>query len=403
VLFRDPSARLLQRRRPTMAGNGAAGGDGVAGAAAAPRRVRVQHLTTVAGWAAGLFLFFYLFPAFEIVFLSLLASGILASALLPLAQRFPARRWPSAVVVGLLLILLVAGIFTGFGWFVWDVAQEQTRRLPELERTIDELLARWSTGLGLAEPLRLAALRERFLGALTRGGGGGGGGQVLKAAGAIASGLVSVILVLFGTMFLLGERERFLVGPVLRLLPERRCRQVTAALQDLPKKLRWWLIGTLVSMAVTGLASGIGFAIIGLPFAVPLGILAGVSELAPTFGPTFAFFIATLTAAASGGGMVVKVLLVWAVVQTLESYVIMPLVMKRAVSMPPLVTLFSVVFWGKVFGVAGLLLAIPLDLVLWTFAVHLLGDETRAAPAVAAGGPPADAPAAATESPAAQR
>ena len=358
--------------------------DGSNGAAARPRRVRVRHLTTIAGWAVALFLFFYFFPAFELVFLCLLASGILASALQPLARWFPARRWPSAVAVGVLLILVVAALFAGVGWMVVDVVKDQAKNVPEMQRTIDQLLARWSETLGLGEPLRIYDLRQRLTATLT--GGNGGTEAVAAAAGGVATTLVSVILVLFGTMFLLGERERLLVGPVLAMLPERRRKQVRAALDELPEKLRWWLLGSLVSMTVTGLASGIGFALVGLPFAFPLAVLAGISELAPTFGPTFSFLVATLMAASEGRALVVKVLLVWVVVQTLESYVIMPYVMKRAVKMPPLVTLFSVVFWGKVFGVSGLLLAIPLDLVLWTFAKNLLGEEP--APAAETAAPP---------------
>jgi predicted PurR-regulated permease PerM len=345
------------------------------GRAGPPRRVRVHYLTAVAGWAVALFLFFYFFPAFKLLFLTLLGSAILASALQPLARWFPATRWPSAMVVGVLLILLVAAIIGGTGWIVWDVAHDQARRLPEIERTIDGLLARWSEGFGLAEPLSMAALRQRLVATLT--GGGGGGDVVSAAAGAVATTLVSVILVLFGTMFLLGERERLLVGPLLQLLPARRRAQIRAALDELPEKLRWWLIGALVSITVTGVAAAIGFAIIGLPFALPLAVLAGLSELAPTFGPTFAFLVAALLGATEGSTMVVKVIVVWVIVQTLESYVVLPLVMKRAVSMPPLVTLFSVVFWGKVFGVAGLLLAIPINLVLWSFARHLLGDDPK--------------------------
>jgi predicted PurR-regulated permease PerM len=126
-------------------------------------------------------------------------------------------------------------------------------------------------------------------------------------------------------------------------------------------------------MVVTGLASGIGFGLAGLSFAVALGVLAGLSELIPTFGPTLAFGVALLVAATEGRSTVIKVLIVWLVVQILESYIVLPMVMKRAVSLPPLVTLFSIVFWGKVFGIPGLLLAIPLDLVVWAFARHLLG------------------------------
>jgi predicted PurR-regulated permease PerM len=251
---------------------------------------------------------------------------------------------------------------------------EQAGQWPAVQESVDAMLARWSDALGLAEPLHVQALRERLAAVLT-GGGRGGGGNVAAAAGAVATGLVALTLVLFGTMFLLGERERTLLVPLLRLLPPRRRRQVETAVSSLVPKLRWWLAGTLVSMSVTGLASTLGFQIAGLRFAIPLGALAGLAELVPTFGPTFVFLIALLVAATQGGSAVIGVLIVWGLVQTLESYILQPTVMKRAVAVPPIVTLFSVVFWGKVFGLAGLLLAVPLDLVVWSFATHLLEPE----------------------------
>jgi predicted PurR-regulated permease PerM len=361
-----------------VVGAEASGGTAAATSTVRPRRTRrvaLRHLPTIAGWAVAIFLVFHFFPAFELVLLCLLGSAILAAALRPLAQRVPAKRWPSAVMVGLLMMISVVGIFWLLGFLVWDVVHEQAGQWPRIEAQIDEMLAGWSESLGLGKALSLGALRDRMADALTgSGGGGGAGGEgMVAAAAAIANGVVALVLVLFGAMFLLGERERQLLGPLVAFLPARRRSQVVGALSDLEPKLRWWLLGTLFSMVVTGLASGIGFGLAGLGFAVVLGVLAGISEMVPTFGPTLAFGVALLVAATEGRGTVAKVLIVWLVVQILESYVVLPMVMKRAVSLPPLVTLFSVVFWGKVFGVAGLLLAIPLDLVIWAFARHLLG------------------------------
>jgi predicted PurR-regulated permease PerM len=345
---------------------------------APPMRVDIHHLRAAAGWAVALFLFFHLLPAFRLGFLCLLGSAILAAGLQPLAHRIPAKRWPSAVIAGLVPIVGVALLATLLGWLLWQVLHEQAGQWPATRAEIDQLLARWSRSLGLPAPLDVGTLQQRLLATLT-GGGAGGGGKVAAAAGAVANGIVALILVLFGAVFLLGERERTLLLPLLRLLPERRRAQVEEAVLWLGPKLRWWLLGMLASMTVTGLASGLGFRLAGLPMALPLGVVAGLSEMVPTFGPTFAFLIALLVAATQGGPAVVGVLVVWAVVQTLESYVLQPTIMKRAVKVPPLVTLFSVVFWGKVFGLAGLLLAIPIDLVLWSFAIHLLARDEPAA------------------------
>ena len=345
-------------------------------AATNPVRVELRHLHALAGWAVAIFLFFYFFPAFELLALCLLGSAILAAALQPLAHRIPAKRWPSAVLAGLLPILGAVALFWLVGWLLWRVVHEQAGQWPALQASIDEMLAGWSRTIGLPEPLTVDSLQRRLAGVLT-GGRGAGGEKMMAAAGAVAHALVALVLVLFGAMFLLGERERTLLRPVLRLLPPRRRPQVEAAIDSLGPKMRWWLLGSLLSMAVTGAASAVGFKLAGLQFALPLGVLAGFSELVPTFGPTFVFLVALLVAATQGSATVVKVLVVWAVVQTLESYILQPTVMKRAVEVPPLVTLFSVVFWGMVFGLAGLLLAVPLDLVIWAFATHLLGDRAE--------------------------
>ena len=60
------------------------------------------------------------------------------------------------------------------------------------------------------------------------------------------------------------------------------------------------------------------------------------------------------------------------VVQGLESNVLIPIVMKRAVDIPPAVSLFTLILWGKILGVSGLLLAIPIDLVIWNLLKHFV-------------------------------
>ena len=130
--------------------------------------------------------------------------------------------------------------------------------------------------------------------------------------------------------------------------------------------LRWWLLGTMISGVVVGTLNVIGYTIIGLEFAVPLAILAGLAEFIPYFGPVAAGVLALMIAATQDTTQVIGVVVIYAIVQTLEANLLVPLVMRQALHMPPLVTLFSVVLWGRVFGPAGLLLAIPINLTIWT-------------------------------------
>src|SRR5690606_18560946 len=96
-------------------------------------------------------------------------------------------------------------------------------------------------------------------------------------------------------------------------------------------------------------------------------------------------FVATMFALTQGTSTAIGVAVVYLVIQGIESYALVPIVMKRAVMIPPVVTLFTVVLWGKVFGAAGLFLAIPLDLLVWSFADRFLRQRpsTTDAPAAA--------------------
>ena len=117
-------------------------------------------------------------------------------------------------------------------------------------------------------------------------------------------------------------------------------------------------------MCVVFTASSIGFSIAGLKFALPLALLAGIAELVPTIGPTVAAVIATLFAASQSSSAVVGVVITFTIIQSFEAYVILPLIMRGAVKMHPAVTLFSVVLWAKIFGLPGLILAIPINLTI---------------------------------------
>src|SRR5690606_39857887 len=92
--------------------------------------------------------------------------------------------------------------------------------------------------------------------------------------------------------------------------------------------------------------------------------LAGLCEIVPTVGPACAMVVAVLFAATQSAGTVLGVLCVYAAIQAIEAYVILPMIMRGAVKVHPAVTLFSVVLWGKIFGVPGLMLAIPINLTI---------------------------------------
>lgn len=329
----------------------------------------LADLAALAGWAIAIWLFLRFFNAAKIVLLGILAAGCFAAALYPLRRHVPGSKWVRAFVVGILPLVTAIALVALVSWLLAEPIRQQIQNWPEIRKSLNDTLASWGQTLGFPEDLTVSSVLERAGNILT----GGGTAEVFsKTANIVAGTLIALAFIFFGTIYLLGEREDRFLSPVLGMLPRDRRPQVEKAFHDLIPKLRWWLIGTLISMVVVGVLSGIGYWIVGVQFALPLAVLAGISEIIPTLGPAATFLIAILFAATQGTSVVIGVVIVYAIVQMVESYLLLPFIMKEAVRMPPVVTLFTIVLWGQIFGFPGLLLAIPLNLVVWTFANHLL-------------------------------
>jgi predicted PurR-regulated permease PerM len=143
----------------------------------------------------------------------------------------------------------------------------------------------------------------------------------------------------------------------------RWCRHITRSAQ--------WLRGQLVAMLAVGALTGLGAALIGLPSALALGLLAGLLEFVPIVGPIFAAIPALLLAATLGWSEVLWTLALFIVIQQIEGNMLMPAIMQKAVELPPAVTLFAVLAFGLLFGPLGVLLATPLAVVLMVLVQHL--------------------------------
>jgi predicted PurR-regulated permease PerM len=339
--------------------------------------VRVHSLVTVAVAIVALWLFLHFFSAGKILLLGLLAAGTVAATLRPVAERIPGARWVGALVAGIGFTLLAAAVLVLLSWFLADAIRGQLADWPHLRDQLNGVLARWSERFGLGEPVTVRGLGAdtmRFLA-------GGNIEQAVSQATTVATSVgIALAFAFIGSIYLLTERSDRLLRPVERLFPPARRPALARAVEALEPRLRWWFLGTIASMVLVGLASWAGYAVIGLRFALPLALVAGALEIVPTIGPLLTFAVALLVAATQGTTQLLGVVVVYSVVQVVESYLILPLVMERAVRIPPIVTLATVILWGNVFGPAGLLLALPLDLLVWTvletFVAHR--DDERA-------------------------
>jgi predicted PurR-regulated permease PerM len=147
---------------------------------------------------------------------------------------------------------------------------------------------------------------------------------------------------------------------ILRLIPPDRRRGTSRVFRDVASTMGWWMIGQLVPMTVLGIVSIVGLLIIGVPLAFTLGLFTGIMIFIPFVGAMIAFVVTTLVAISSDPSKVPLIAVVFIIIHILEGYILTPLVQKRAVHLPPALTILSQVLMTTLFGFLGLVLATPI-------------------------------------------
>lgn len=185
---------------------------------------------------------------------------------------------------------------------------------------------------------------------------------VRRAATVVSSGiglLGTGLVVLLVGLFIAIEPSPYKRG-ILRLVPVAGRKKADELLDDVWRVLRAWLLGKLVAMAAIFVVTWGGLIALGVPIALTLALLAAALTFIPNFGPVLAAIPAILLGLQQGTGTALAVAGLYAGAQALESYVLTPLIQRKAVSLPPAITLLAQVAMGLVAGGMGLLLATPL-------------------------------------------
>lgn len=179
-------------------------------------------------------------------------------------------------------------------------------------------------------------------------------GAIGATLGALGNAVVLLFVGIYGALDPDPYRRGFLAlfAPALR--------PGTAALIDASAdQLRGWLVARLFSMAVVGMLTTLGLWAAGVPLAVVLGLIAGLSGFIPNLGPVLSA-VPALALAMAGDAPVWVVAGLYLAVQTVESYLLTPLVEAREVSLPPALILAMQLLMGTLFGILGVALASPL-------------------------------------------
>jgi predicted PurR-regulated permease PerM len=297
------------------------------------------------------------------VLLLIFAAIVLATALNRLARYFQ-----SLGIRRGLSVLLAVGIFlAGIVCFFWLIVPPFIQQFHELTYRVPQGFERFNSWIdeqrtyiapqllpyipdinsliGQAQPLFNRLLGNSF---------------------AFVSGSLEVVLKILLVLVLTGM---FLAGPddyrkvFIRLFPSFYRRRVNGILDQCELSLEGWITGAIIAVGVVGLMSLLGLSILGVKAALALAVLAGFMNLIPNLGPTISVVPAMAIALLDSPWKSIAVLILYFIIQQIESNFITPVVMAHQVSLLPAVTLISQLFFVTFFGFLGLFLALPLTVV----------------------------------------
>lgn len=326
-----------------------------------------------------LFLIWQMASSLLIVF-----AGVLFAALLDAAARALAPIVPLGRPWRLTLVLLLLGALLGFG-LAWGAGKlpEQTRLLLNVMDTQLDILREHllSYGVDLLGPewgrdfaQWLLSNQGRFLSHAH---------FLLGGASSLLTG--ALVIVFLGILFAFdpsGNRESL----VMLVKPSYRAR-TRAVMDEMGSVLRLWFVGQLIRIILMTMFVWLALYWIGLPGPFVLGLQAGLSNFIPYLGPIVAAIPVALVAMPHGVSLLIWAVVVYTIIQSIEGYVIGPLIQRHAVETPPAFTLVAIVLLGGLFGVIGIALAMPLVAVgrvaiIRFYVEDYLGDDTRLSTAV---------------------
>jgi predicted PurR-regulated permease PerM len=293
------------------------------------------------------------------VLLLVFVALLLGSALRPLVDRVRARLPVSRGPAILLVYATFFSVVIVVGLLVVPLVINQVNDLAAQLPGADQRLHAWAAAL---QPPALASavtsLVDAARSALNKGP-APGPGQVINVGLSVASAVVSVVTILALVFFWMTERQR-LQRFVLSFLPLERRGSTREAWNIVELRLGAWVRGQLALMTALGLMTGIAYTALGLPSGPLLGLIAGLAEAIPLIGPALGVIPALLIAAAFRPDLIWVVLVVYVVIQLVESNVLAPLVMRNAVGVSPFLLTVSLLVGGALGGLLGAVIAVPI-------------------------------------------
>lgn len=334
-----------------------------------PQKITISTGSWVRAAAVAAFAYAF-FQVYQFV-LGIILSIVIASAIEPVAMWARNRRLPRlpTVISVYLLTALCLSIF--FYFLLLPLIAEVTGFVKTLtvysnsvvnDSILSGMFETQNVFSGIDTPAIIGDLSNylnSFSSYLSKG--------VFTSLAAVSGGVMSFILIIVLSFYLAVQEDG--VGKFLKIItPVKHESYVTNLWKRSQAKIGRWMQGQILLGVLVMVLVYIGLTIIGVPHALLLAVLAGVMELIPIFGPIIAAIPAIFVGYASEGTTTALIVGgLYLVIQQLENHVIYPMVVKKVVGVPPMISIIALVIGGHLGGFLGLLISVPIAAVIMEF------------------------------------
>jgi len=319
------------------------------------------------------------------IFFAYLVAPLVDLVERPVRIRGRERRLPRGLAIGIVYVV----IFAAIGLAIYFLAPQLASQFPEFKQ---QAAAYYKTITSTSDRVNqyfmqhrmpegiVKAVNNTILGLIEKS------GEIASAAFEKMLGLIIflpwLVLIPILAFFLLKDADSFRRS-ALAMLPRGRLRwRGDELFQDINSTLAAYIRAQITACLVIGVICSIGFALIGFPSPLVLGLLAGILEFVPLVGPlVVAIVVALLALLHSGIGMAFVVLLFLGVLRVVQDYVLYPRIIGQGIHLHPLAVILAILAGAEIAGVAGIFLAIPVIAILTVSYRHWLehrGSETFA-------------------------
>ncbi|MBC7829191.1 MAG: AI-2E family transporter [Chitinophagaceae bacterium] len=312
-------------------------------------------------------------------------AGILAMLFLPLSRRMERKglnKAISAIVCIFLLLAAFAGIGALLAWQISDLAGDVSQMEQKITKGIDQLRDSLGKTLGVSPEKQQQIIKNQ-----QSSGSGGIAGTIAGFMSSLMGILTNTLLVLIYIFLFLFYRTH-LKKFILKLVQPDKKQEAEEIIHKASEVAQKYLQGLAMMIVALWIMYSIGFSIAGVKNAVFFAILCGLLEVIPFVGNITGTALTILMAITQGGGsqMIIGILITYGLVQFLQTYILEPLVVGSEVNINPLFTILGIVLGELLWGIPGMILAIPLMGIIKIICDHipslqpygfLIGEEKK--------------------------